>query len=114
MQCYDIIQTDKIISTFKWLAFEISDDAQALFWRWLDAAAWKLSEEIEEQAEAREQARQVAVKLPSPSLVDTTLRTIQTSLLGACCQHRSLPPKMFRISKMQSLCAHKVALTQNI
>lgn len=44
------METEKILSTFKWLSFKVTDEAQAVFWRWLDAAAVKLTEELELRA----------------------------------------------------------------
>ena len=58
-QCFGLVQTDKILSTFKWLAFELSDDAQAVFWRWMDAAAWKLTEELDAAEEMRTKEERV-------------------------------------------------------
>ena len=45
-QAFGILHNEQIVPTLKWLSFDVSDEGQALFWRWLDAASWKLSEEV--------------------------------------------------------------------
>jgi hypothetical protein len=59
-QCYDLINTESILSSFKWLSFKVTDEAQAVFWRWLDAAAVKLSEEMELRMKFHEEEKLLA------------------------------------------------------